>query len=97
MVEPIDGRELLAIRARTARAGYGLHQSFAVTEADREVLLREVYRLRAELELHVGCRLDVSIGDALRLIRGEESNADARTPVTALAEAHGEAGGAEDA
>jgi len=75
MSEEITGRELLAIRARTARAGYGLHQSLTVTEADRDALLREVYRLRA---------------DALRLMRAEESPAAALTPVTAAAEAHGE-------
>lgn len=48
MSERLDGRELLAIRARTARAHDGLHQSLARTEADREALLREVCRLDAE-------------------------------------------------
>lgn len=46
MSDPIDGRELLAIRARTMRAREGLHQSLWRTEMDRDLLLREVYRLR---------------------------------------------------
>lgn len=71
--EPIDGRELLAIRARCARTAQGGSQSRRQVEADREALMHEVYRLRDELAGHVGCRVNVSIGDALRLIRGEES------------------------
>lgn len=44
--EPLDGRELLAIRARTMRARDGQHQSLAQTEADREELLRELEGFR---------------------------------------------------
>lgn len=46
MSDKIRARELLAIRARTAHAEDGLHQSLRQTETDREALLREVYRLR---------------------------------------------------
>ena len=63
----LGGRELLAIRARTARASNGQHQSLRQTEADRGALLREVDRLQKELALHADCRRDISIGDALRL------------------------------
>jgi hypothetical protein len=83
MTEPINGRELLAIRARAARAQNGQHQSLRQTEADRHALVAEVYRLRDELAGHVGCRADLSIGAALRLMRNEESDPPAPCPVSA--------------
>jgi len=46
MSEPLSGRDLLAIRARTTRAADGQRQSLAQTEQDRAALLNEVYRLR---------------------------------------------------
>jgi hypothetical protein len=55
MSKEIDGRELLAIRARAARSQDGQHQSLRQTEADRHALVREVYRLRSERDAGQEC------------------------------------------
>ena len=65
-------------------------------DEDKAKLRREHSAALAELALHVDCRTDISIGDALRHIRSEESNAPARTPVSAATEAHGQAGEAQE-
>ena len=88
MSELIDGRELLAIRARAGRARIGGHQSLRQTEADREALLREVYQLRkiaaTNGALYRSAEADVSAVHALLTAQGRmlddwaEANEDRR-------------------
>jgi hypothetical protein len=79
MSERLDGREMLAIRARTARAGDGQHQSLAQTETDREALLREVYRLDGERRaLKAECdRLNVEADGNLTVHLADRAERDA--------------------
>lgn len=72
MSDKIRARELLAIRARTARAEDGQHQSLRQTETDRAALLREVDQLRdldatagqLEAQLDQVCTCDPGITDS---------------------------------
>lgn len=92
-----NGSELLA-RAERAEAELAETQrrkTWAIDQADKQFRERraaaaERGALAAELALHVGCRVDISIGDTLKLIRATDSPADAPSPVTAGIEAHGE-------
>lgn len=92
--DPAELREMWDFINRQTRWQHHMAQTFfrgrhrALRRAKAAEIEREA--LAADLALHVDCRTDISIGDALRLIRGEESNADAPSPVTAATEAHGE-------
>lgn len=110
--DPIDGRELLAIRARTSRAAQGQHQSLRQTEADREKLVHEVYRLRArdaaagrvealcrDLEAEseaMGVEVPYWVRPVRDALSAPHSPAAARSGTSATAEASGGAGEAQE-
>jgi hypothetical protein len=70
----LPGRELLAIRARTARARTGQHQSLRQTEADRDALMEYVRELEARLV--VGA-MDARVDELMQRAEQAEAERDA--------------------